>query len=91
DPIGLALGKSLAGNYGLTGIPDSPNAAGLPPININGLQRLGSSPWRPQFQVSQVWQVLDTLSWIKGEHSFKFGYEHRHASDNFLDIRSPQG
>ena len=91
DPIGLSLGKSLAGNYGLTGIPDSPNAAGLPPININGLQRLGSSPWRPQFQVSQVWQVLDTLSWIKGDHSFKFGYEHRHASNNFLDIRSPQG
>ncbi|MDQ6678276.1 MAG: carboxypeptidase regulatory-like domain-containing protein [Acidobacteriota bacterium] len=91
DPIGLAVGKSLAGDYGLTGIPSSPNAAGLPPININGLQRLGSSPWRPQFQVSQVWQLLDTLSWLKGEHSFKFGYEYRHTSNNFLDIRSPQG
>lgn len=91
DPIGLTLGKSSATDYGLTGIPAGPNDAGLPPINISGLQRLGSSPWRPQFQVSQVWQLLDTLSWLKGNHSFKFGYEHRHTSDNFLDIQSLQG
>ncbi len=91
DPIGLTLGKSLASDFGLTGIPAGPNAAGLPPINISGLQRLGSSPWRPQFQVAQVWQLLDTLSWLKGDHSFKFGYEHRHSSDNFLDIQSLQG
>lgn len=91
DPIGLTLGKSLADQYGLTGIPAGPNDAGIPPINITGLQRLGSSPWRPQVQISQVWQLLDTLSWLKGNHSFKFGYEHRHPSDNFLDIQSLQG
>jgi hypothetical protein len=92
DPIGLELGKSLAGDYGLTGVPAGPSAAGIPPISINGgFQRLGSSPWRPQYQISQVWQLLDTLSWLKGNHSFKFGYEHRHSSVNFQDIRSPQG
>jgi hypothetical protein len=91
DPIGLKLGESLASQYGLNGIPAGPNDAGIPPIEINGLRRLGSSPWRPQFQISQVWQFLDNLSWLKGEHSYKFGYEHRHTSDNFLDIRSPQG
>ena len=91
DPIGLTLGTSNATDYGLTGIPSGPNDAGIPPINISGLQRLGSSPWRPQFQVSQVWQLLDTLSWLKGNHSLKFGYEHRHTSDNFLDIQSPPG
>lgn len=91
DPIGLTLGTSNAGDYGLTGIPAGPNDAGIPPINISGMQRLGSSPWRPQFQVSQVWQLLDTLSWLKGNHSLKFGFEHRHTSDNFLDIQSLQG
>ncbi len=91
DPIGLQLGKSQAADFGLTGIPPGPNNAGIPPINISGLTRLGSSPWRPQYQISQVWQFLDNLSWIKGAHSMKFGYEHRHTSDNFLDIQSPQG
>jgi carboxypeptidase family protein len=91
DPIGVQLGTSDAAKYGLNGIPVGPNSSGIPPIEVNGLTRLGTSPWRPQFQISQVWQMLDNLSWLKGEHSFKFGYEYRHSSDNFLDIRAPQG
>lgn len=91
DPLGLAVGTSLAADYGLNGIPASPFAAGIPPINITGLQRLGTAPWRPQVQVAQVWQLLDTLSWLKGSHSMKFGFEHRHPSNNFLDAQSPQG
>lgn len=91
DPIGVQLGTSDAAKFGLTGIPVGPNSSGIPPIEINGLTRLGTSPWRPQFQISQVWQLLDNLSWLKGAHSFKFGYELRHSSDNFLDIRAPQG
>jgi hypothetical protein len=91
DPVGVQLGTSDAAKYGLNGIPVGPNTAGLPPIEVNGVTRLGTSPWRPQFQISQVWQILDNLSWLKGSHSFKFGYEHRHSSNNFLDIRAPQG
>ncbi len=91
DPLGLTLGTSQASNFGLTGIPSGPNDAGIPPINISGLQRLGTAPWRPQSQIAQVWQLLDTLSWLKGNHSLKFGYEHRHSSDNFLDAQSLAG
>ena len=91
DPIGVALGTSLAPNYGLTGIPVGAGTAGIPPIDINGLVRLGTSPWRPQYQISQVWQFIDNLSWLKGSHSFKFGYEYHKWSDNFLDIKAPQG
>ncbi len=89
--VGLESGKSLAADYGLNGIPPGPNNAGIPPINVSGLTRLGSSPFRPQFQVSQAWQLVDSLSWLTGNHSFKFGYEHRHTSDNFLDLTAPQG
>jgi hypothetical protein len=91
DPIGVTLGTSAAGQYGLNGIPAGPFNAGLPPINITGLQRLGTAPWRPQVQIAQVWQLLDTLSWLKGDHSLKFGFESRHTSDNFLDAQSLQG
>ncbi|MBV9296010.1 MAG: TonB-dependent receptor, partial [Acidobacteriaceae bacterium] len=91
DALGLQSGSSTASTYGLTGIPAGPFDAGIPPINISGLQRLGTAPWRPQVQVAQVWQLLDTLSWLKGNHSLKFGYELRHESDNFLDAESLQG
>jgi hypothetical protein len=91
DPIGVQLGTSAASQFGLNGIPAGPFNAGLPPINITGLQRLGTAPWRPQAQVAQVWQLLDTLSWLKGDHSLKAGFESRHTSDNFLDAQSLQG
>src|SRR5256885_73113 len=91
DPVGLTLGKSLAPDFGLSGIPNTANTAGLPPIEISGLQRLGTSPWRPQYQIAQGWNLIENLSWLKGSHSFKFGYEYLKRGDNFLDIRAPQG
>jgi len=92
DPVGVALGTSQAEDLiGLTGIPDGPGTAGLPPFEINGLTRIGTSPWRPQYQIAQAWNFIENLSWLKGSHSFKFGYQYLRRSDNFLDIRAPQG
>lgn len=92
DPIGVTLGTSQAQSLiGLTGIPNGPGSGGLPPIEINGLQRIGTSPWRPQFQISQAWNLIESLSWLKGSHSFKFGYQYLKRSDTFLDLRAPQG
>lgn len=91
DPIGVKLGSSDAATYGLNGIPVGPNSSGLPPINISGLSRMGTAPWRPQYQISQVWQFLDNVNVLRGNHSFQFGYEYHQDSDNFLDIQSPQG
>jgi len=92
DPIGVSLGSSQAESLiGLTGIPDGPGSGGLPPIEISGLTRIGTSPWRPQYQISQAWNIIEGLSWLKGGHSFKFGYQYLKRSDNFLDLRAPQG
>src|SRR5690349_21594900 len=91
DPIGVTLGKSLAPDFGLNGIPVTGATAGLPPIEITGLQRLGTSPWRPQYQISQAWNLIENLSWLKGSHSVKFGYQYLRRTDNFVDIRAPQG
>lgn len=90
-PGDLKLGQSAAGDFGLTGIPQTPYNAGLPPISIGGVTSLGSSPWRPQEQVSQVWQFLDDVSWLKGHHSLKFGYQYYRSTNTFLDVMSPQG
>ncbi len=91
DPIGVTLGTSAASQFGLTGVPVGPNTAGVPPININGLVRLGTSPWRPQWQIAQSWELLESLTKLTGKHSIVFGYQYLHKSDNFLDIESPQG
>ena len=76
--------------YGLNNLPGA-FAHGLPPIRVSGYTMLGTSEWRPQYQVSQVYQVLDNLSYIRGDHSFKFGFEFKRAINNFLDIKAPNG
>ena len=91
DPIGLTLGQSDASKYGLTGIPITPETAGLPPIYIFGLTTEGSSIYRPQFQVAQVWQVIDDVYKLVGRHSLQFGYEFHENSLNFFDLEAPQG
>src|SRR5580704_6164286 len=94
DPNGVAVGTSQAESaIGLTGIPPGPNDAGLPPFFFfsGGLRTWGTGAWRPQFQISQAWNFIDNLNWLKGSHSFKFGYQYLRHTDNFFDIEAPQG
>jgi Carboxypeptidase regulatory-like domain/TonB dependent receptor len=92
DPNGLTVGTSEAESaIGLSGIPNGPGSAGIPPFFISGLTTEGSAAWRPQYQISQGWNLVENLNWLKGTHSFKFGYQYLRRSDNFLDIEAPQG
>ncbi|MEO6806918.1 MAG: carboxypeptidase regulatory-like domain-containing protein, partial [Edaphobacter sp.] len=91
NPIGVALGTSKAGDYGLTGIPASPFTAGLPPLYISGFVTLGTDRFRPQFQVSQVFQFIDNFTKLQGHHSLMFGYQYHRNTDTFLDLQAPQG
>lgn len=91
NPIGLTLGSSNAPDYGLSGIPASPYTAGIPPVWVSGFVNLGVSRYRPQFQVSQVFQFIDNFTKLMGQHSLMFGYQYHRNADNFLDLQAPQG
>src|SRR5579864_5383696 len=92
DPNGLTLGTSEAQSaIGLTGVPAGPSDAGIPAIFFTGLTTIGTAAWRPQYQISQAWNLVENLNWLKGGHSFKFGYQYLRRSDNFFDIEAPQG
>ena len=91
NPIGVTLGTSAAADYGLTGIPASPFTAGLPPIYISNFVTLGTDRFRPQFQVSQVFQFIDNFTKLMGPHSLMFGYQYHRNTDTFLDLQAPQG
>ena len=88
DPV--AHEGDVGPEYGLNNLPGT-FAYGLPPIRVDGYTILGTSEWRPQFQVSQVFQLLDNLSWVKGNHFLKFGFEYKRASNDYLDVRAPNG
>lgn len=91
DPVGLQLGVSDAPTFGLNGIPVNPETAGIPPNYVFGLTTIGSSIYRPQFQVAQVFQAVDDVYKLVGKHSLQFGYEYHENSLNFFDLEAPQG
>ena len=42
-------------------------------------------------QVNNAWQLSDSLSWIRGNHTFKFGGEARWLQTNGADFVLSQG
>ena len=55
-----------------------------PTTTVTGLVTFGGASNFPQSRVSDFWQYADTLTWIKGKHTFKFGGDvRRNLLDNF--------
>ena len=58
-------------------------------ISVTGFSPLGDEGNNPQNSVTNVYQVLDTASYAKGNHLIKFGADLRFAQQNaFRDVES---
>ena len=65
-------------SVGFTNIfPQIPQGAGYPRMTVTGYFNLGFTSNGPQPRKDQTYQLTDNLSWIKGKHSLKFGYDGR--------------
>ena len=60
----------------------SPVATGLPDINVGGVLFFGGPNGEPQGRGDTTVVLNDTLSWLKGRHTFAFGGEIRRAYNN---------
>ncbi len=69
-------------SLGFTGIiPDDPSAAG-PPFFAIGNIVVGNTYQGPQARRDNTWQYGDSVTWIKGRHTLKFGAEYRAFEQN---------
>ena len=84
--------KTPATAYGInTGVTD-PLRLGLPQINVPPFNSLGGGVNWPKFQGPDgVWQGSDNVSYLRGKHGFKFGFEARHGSVNEGSFRGSKG
>ncbi len=73
-----------ASDYGIyTGVTN-PITGSLPQIHVNGFTNLGGSPGWPSLQgPATVFQFVDYVSYLHGNHAIKFGGEIRH---NGVDV-----
>ena len=86
----VGLSGTRAGKYTLSigendivipGLPTDPVVAGgLPSTSISGgFSAFGRQSTNPQWQNPSLLDPKINFSWVKGKHSFKFGYEYEHV------------
>ena len=87
------LGKDLGTQLGIpnTNRPGYPNSTGLPNVDVAGFTSLGDSQWLPEHVYENIFQVADTVTWIRGKHTLKFGADFRRQQRNFFQLSSPRG
>lgn len=79
-----SLGQHYPSRMGLQGIPDD----AFPRFNVNGYTALGSNQQRRDQTPIQQTQFTDTMSWIRGTHSVRFGGDFRRSRNQ--DFRAQQ-
>jgi len=82
QPGVFPVNRTTPASLGFTGtIPDDPAAAGPPYILINSIN-IGNTYSGPQARRDNTWQYADSVSWIHGRHSLKFGVDYRAFEQN---------
>ena len=87
------FGKDVGAQLGIPNVnrPGYPNSTGLTNIDVAGFTSLGDSQWLPEHVFENIFQIADTLTWVKGRHSLKFGIDFRRQQRNFFQLSSPRG
>jgi hypothetical protein len=62
-----------AGSFAYPGLDSFPN---LTFFDMGGIN-VGPDPNAPQFTIQNLYQVTDNISWVKGKHTLKFGFDGR--------------
>ncbi|MGH9666965.1 MAG: hypothetical protein ACRD9L_21280, partial [Bryobacteraceae bacterium] len=91
------LGNDYGTNYGLNlGIPgtNGPDIrqSGFPTIQIGGYSSFGVPNWMPLFRTDESYTHSDNLTWTKGAHEIRFGFDLvRHHLNHWQPELSPAG
>jgi carboxypeptidase family protein len=86
------LAASAGSALSIPGIPSTARFPDtLPTFLISGYQQLGSPPNTASDFNTSVSQVADALTWVKGAHTFKMGFDWRWERLNVIQPPSPTG
>ncbi len=94
DRVSLSVNQqSLSGNTNqAVGLPSpwtNPRDNGLSEIVVDGFATLGNEINNPQRDTADVYEVVDTASWVHGRHQLKAGFDARVTQQNaFADEES---
>lgn len=78
---------SLYDSFGIKGVPATAGLTGLPQFTVSGFASLGDRTFAPNPKRTGVFQLIDAATWIRGNHTVKFGFDSR-FSDNYAGTSS---
>lgn len=90
DVTPLEYGLNLAAKIGLTGANTNPFSSSVPDISTADTTEVGNS-FLPDINPENTWQINDTLAYVRGAHSMKFGFSMMWNDLGFLQLADPQG
>jgi len=83
--------ENIAGILGFPGVPFQPGYGGLPFITVADATQIGSGSFLPTIEKQNVFSYQDSLTWVRGKHTFKFGTEIRPEEVSFFQPPLPLG
>jgi len=85
-----AFGPNVSAALGLKNLLNEPLAFGVPQISLTGFNTIGTDT-NPTTQVSNVYHLVNHLTWIRGAHNMKFGTDMRKLNYNDRSERFVRG
>ncbi len=87
------FGQDGNAEIGFRGVPNDPRVVGgVVGIDVSGHIRIGSPDFMPKFQHTDQFQYLNTLTWLKGRHQWKFGADVMFPLRNeYFDVAPTRG
>jgi hypothetical protein len=67
--------SAFMGDLGFTGLPDLTNVGGAPSFEFVGEDYISTTPGKPSLVLSNIVQLNDTVTWLKGSHTVKGGFD----------------
>ena len=87
----LQYERNIHEEFGLGLFIPPPIGWGLPSFTVAGFSGFGAGAAVPFTGDNHIYQWIDTLSWIKGNHSMKFGAEIRRDHYNMIGTQEIRG
>ena len=90
DAIGIpGLQGGAPSTWGIPDMAFSQGPAGTTPAIWQEIGDIGGDG--PYVVTDPTWQIVDNLSWVRGKHSFRFGFEYNRQTFNQLGNQFSRG
>jgi len=90
DASPLDYGLNVAAKLGLQGANTGPGYSGMVDMTVDDVNEVGDSSV-PELFPQNTWQVNDTLAYVRGAHSTKFGVSIMRNNFAFSQLSEPNG